>query len=129
MTPTRSEIEMELQLRRDHAIRNIGKSHVLDGSCRGDKADLGSSSSRVSHIGKDHDLLKRMDGLEESMKLIIAALNIKGMENRKTTNEDVGAAGENIYTGNLMNDNTDVEPYINCTQPDAMKNDVIVVLR
>ena len=27
---------------------------------------------------------------------------------------------------NLVRDNTNVEPYINCTQPDAMEDEVIV---
>jgi hypothetical protein len=67
-----------------------------------------------------------MDGLEESMKLIMATLNIEGMKNRNIINEDVGAAGESTHTENLVNDSTDVKPYINCTQPDAMEEEIIV---
>lgn len=128
-TPNRKKIEIELQLRREHAIRKARNSHVSDGSHGGGKTDIGSPSSRVSHMGEDRGLLKRMDGLEESMKLIMAALNIEGMENRRTTKEDVGATGGNTYTGNLMKDNTDVESYINCTQPNAMEDEVIVGVR
>ena len=127
--PTRSDIEMELKLRREDAARKAGKSHVSDGSRGVGIADYGSPSSRVSHMGEDRGLLKRMEGLEESMKLIMAALNIGGMENRRTTNEDVGAAGGNTHTGDVVKDSTDVEPYIDCTQPDAMEDEVIVGAR
>jgi hypothetical protein len=72
---------MELQLRRKDAIRKTGNNHISDGSCERGKTDLGSPSSRVSHMGKDRDLLKRMDGLEENMKLIMTILNIRGVEN------------------------------------------------
>ena len=112
-----------------HFERSLHFDHVSDGSHGGGKVDLGSPSSRVSHMGEDRGLLKRMEGLEESMMLIMVALNIGGMENRRTTNEDVGAAGGNTHTGNLVKDSTNVEPYINCTQPDAMEDEVIVGAR
>ena len=71
-------------------------------------------------MGEDRGLLNRMDGLDESMKLIMTTLNIGGMENQRTTNEDIGAVGGSIHTGNLVNE------LINCTQPDPMKDEVIV---
>ena len=64
-----------------NAIRKAGKSHMSDGSRGASKVDLGSPSSRVSHISEDQILLKRMEGLEKSIKLIMTALNIGGMEN------------------------------------------------
>jgi len=128
-TPTLEEIEVELQLRKDDAIRKAGKSHMSDGSRGGGKVDLGSPSSLVSHMGEDRGLLKRMDGLQESMKLIMTTLNIGGVENRRTRNEDVGTTSRSTHTGNLVKDNTDVESYINCTQPKMMKDDVIVDAR
>lgn len=87
---------------------------MSDGSHEGDKAGIGSSSSRVTHMGNDQGLLKQMDGLEESIKLIMTTLNIRGVENRRTRNKDVGTARGSTYTKNLVNDSTDVEPYINC---------------
>jgi len=59
----------------------------------------------------------------------MTALNIGGMENRRTINEDVGAAGGSTHMGNLVKDSTYIEPYINCTQPDAMEDEVIVDAR
>ena len=50
----------------------------------------------------------------------------KAVENWRTSNEDVGATGGNTHMENLVRDNTNVEPYINCTQPDAMEDEVIV---
>ena len=102
------------------------KTHVSDGSRGGGKVDLGFPSSCVSHMGEDRGLLERMDGLEKNMKLIMTALNIGGMENRWTTNEDVGAAGRNSHTENLVNNNTNVEPYINSTQPDVTEDEIII---
>ena len=113
--PTREEIEVELQLRRGIAIRKARKNHMSDGSRGVDKVDIGSPSRRVSHMGEDWGLLKRMDGLEESMKLIMPALNIGGMENQRPRDLDVGVVGRNTYTGNLVNDSTNVEPHIDCT--------------
>ena len=124
--PTRSDIEMELKQRRDDAARKAGKSHVSDGSRGGAKADVGSPSSRVSHMGEDRGLLARMEGLEESMKLIMAALNIGGKENRKNTNEDIGAGAGYNLTGNLVNESSDVEPIIVCTQTYAMEDEVFM---
>jgi hypothetical protein len=49
---------MELQLRGKDAIRKVRKNHMSDGSRGDDKADLGSPSSRVSHMGEDRGLLK-----------------------------------------------------------------------
>ena len=45
-----------------------------------------------------------------SMKLIMAALNIGRMENRRTTNKNVRAVGGNTHIENLVKYNTDVEP-------------------
>ena len=63
------------------------------------------------------------------MKLIMTALNIGGMENRRTTNEDGGAADGSTHTRNLVKNNTDVDPYINCTQPNTMEDEVIMGVR
>ena len=43
----------------------------------GSRYDRGSLSSRQSKMGSDRDIHKRMDGLEENMKLILAALKIE----------------------------------------------------
>ena len=93
---TRSDIEMKLKQRREDAVWKAGKSYMSDDSRRGAKADVGSPSSRVFHVDEDRGLLKQMEGLEESMKLNMAALNIGGMKNRKNTNEDIGAAARTI---------------------------------
>jgi hypothetical protein len=42
----------------------------------GSRIDRGSLSSRQSKMGSDRDIHKRIDGLEENMKLILAALKI-----------------------------------------------------
>jgi hypothetical protein len=44
-------------------------------------------------MDENRGMLKQMDEFKESMKLIMAALNIGGVENRKTKNEDIGAIG------------------------------------
>jgi len=59
----------------------------------------------------------------------MAALNIGGMEMQITRNEEVGAAGGSTYTENLVKDSTDVEPYVNCTHPDVMEDEVILGAR
>ena len=102
---------------------------MSDASRGGGKIDLGSPSSHVSHVDEDRGLLKRMDVLEENMKLIMTALNIGGVKNRITRNKDVGVAGESTYTENLVKDRIDVEPHIDWTQPILKEDEVIVDVR
>ena len=53
-------------------------------------------------MDEDQDLLKRMDGLEESMKLIMIALNIGGADNWRSRNE------------NPVKNNTPTKPHNEC---------------
>lgn len=78
--PTRSEIEAELQSRKKKATWRAGMSHISSGSRKGATVDLNSPLSRVSNAGEDRDLHKRILRLEESMKLIMVALKIRGLE-------------------------------------------------
>ena len=91
--PTRSEIEAELQSRREKATRRAG-SHISDGSRGGARVDLSSPSSRISNAGADHDLHKRMLGLEENMKLILSALKIGGLETTESVKNNLRGVKE-----------------------------------
>jgi hypothetical protein len=74
---------MELQLRREDVIQKAGKSHMSNGLHGGSKANLGSPSSRVSYMGEDRGVLKRMDVLEESIKLK-RLRQLAGVGNKRT---------------------------------------------
>ena len=74
----------ELQSRREEAKRRANTSHMSSGSRGKARVDLSSPLSRVSNAGDDRDLHKRMLGLEESMKLIMVALKIGGVEITQT---------------------------------------------
>lgn len=82
--PICKEIEAELQLRTGDGIKRIGRSHMFDTSRGGGKIDHTSPSSCVFNMGEDRNLFKWMDELEESMKLIVATLNIGGVDNQVT---------------------------------------------
>lgn len=124
--PTRSEIEAELKSRREDAVRRAGKSHLTDGSRKGGKIDLSSPSSRVSNAGVVRDLHKRMLGLEENMKFIMAALKIGGVDSRDTAKEGIGAVGEasNVENPSTQIASADIEK--ECLQPELQENEVIV---
>lgn len=51
--------------------------------------DVSSPSSFVSNADENRDLHKRMFGLKESIKLIIAALKIREVESRDITKENI----------------------------------------
>lgn len=51
---------------------------MSDVSRRGGRINHSSPSSRVSNTGENWDLHKQLEGLDESMKLIMDALNIGG---------------------------------------------------
>ena len=88
--PTRLEIEAEFQSRREDAKRRADTNHMSSGSQGGARVDLSSPSSRVSNADEDCDLHKRMLGLEESLKLIMAALKIGGVETTQTMEDNIG---------------------------------------
>lgn len=75
------------------------------------KINQSSLSSRVSNMCEDQNLLKRMHGLEESMKLIMAALNIGGVDNQGAKNENFGALVGSSIVENLVKDNTHAKPH------------------
>ena len=124
--PTRSEIEAELQSQREDAVRRVGKSHLIDGSRGGDKVSLSSPSSRVSNGGVDRDLHKRMLGLEENMKLIMATLKIGGMDSTDTAKEDIGVVGEASNVENPSKEIASADIQKECLQPELQENEVIV---
>ena len=124
--PTRSEIEAELQSRREDAVRRAGKSHLTDGSRGGGKVDLSSPSSHVSNAGVDRDLHKRILGLEENMKLIMAALKIGGVGSSDTAKEDIGAVGEASNVENPSQKIASADIQKECLQPELQENEVIV---
>ena len=124
--PTRSEIEAELQLRREDATRRGGKSHLTDGSRGGGKVGLSSPSSRVSNAGEDQDLYKRMLGLGENMKLIMAALKIEGVDSRDTTKEDIEAVGGASNVENPSKEIASADIQKECLQLELQENEVIV---
>jgi hypothetical protein len=53
------------------------------------RVDLSSSSSRVSNVGENRDLHKRMLGLEENFKLIMATLKIGNVESTQTVEDNI----------------------------------------
>ena len=69
------------------------------------------SSSHIFHTSDDQGILKRMEGLEEIMKLIMTTLNIGGVKNRGTKNENVRIASINTYMKNPVKDNILVHLY------------------
>lgn len=77
-------------------------------------------------MDEDRNLLKRMDELEESMKLIVATLNIGGVDNQGTIKENFEALGGNNYVENPMKDNALAEPHNKCVQQKLKENKVIV---
>lgn len=105
--PTGSEFEAHLQPRREEEKRQASMSHMSSGSRGRARLDLDSPSSRVSNVGENRNLHKRMLGLEESIKLIMAALKIGNVGSTQTMSdniarvEDISTAPEN--TGGVDN--------------------------
>ena len=64
-------------------------SHMSSGSRGGARVDLDSPSSRVSNQGENRDLHKRMLGLEESIKLIMATLKIGNVGSTQTVEDNI----------------------------------------
>jgi hypothetical protein len=62
---------------------------MSSGSRGGARLDLDSPSSRVSNVGENRDLHKRMLGLEESIKLIMAALKIGNVGSTQTMSDNI----------------------------------------
>jgi hypothetical protein len=64
----------------------------------GSRYDRGSLSSRQSKMGSDRDIHKRMDGLEENMKLILVALKIEqgGSAPPPTVEPGAGATSSSV---------------------------------
>ena len=87
--PTGSEFEAHLQPRREEEKRQASMSHMSSGSRGRARLDLDSPSSRVSNVGENRDLHKRMLGLEESIKLIMAALKIGNVGSTQTMSDNI----------------------------------------
>lgn len=87
---------------------------------------LSVSSIRRSNMDEDLDLLKHMDGLEESMKLIMVTLNIQGVNNQRAKNVNFGALGGSSIAENLVKDNTPAKPHNECLQQELKEDKVIV---
>jgi hypothetical protein len=87
--PTGSEFEADLQPLREEGKRLAGMSHMSSGCRGGARVNLDSPSSRVSNVGENRDLHKRMLGLEESIKLIMAALKIGNVGSTQTVSDNI----------------------------------------
>ena len=75
-SPTRAELETELQRLKGYAKFRIPSSHMLDISAGASRPDYRSPSSRVTDVAVQRDMDIRLGGLEASMKLILEHLQI-----------------------------------------------------
>jgi hypothetical protein len=75
-TLTQQEFDLSMRKKKEVVTRKTGGSHVSSMSPRGSRFDRSSPSSMHSKMVPDRDIYRRMDGLEESLKLILDALKI-----------------------------------------------------
>jgi hypothetical protein len=75
-SPTRAELETELQRPKGYAKHRIPSSHMSDVSGGGTQPECRSPSSRVTDVAVQRDMDIRLGGLEASMKLILQHLQI-----------------------------------------------------
>ena len=75
-TLIRQEFDLSMRKEKEAVTKKAGGSHVSSMSLGGSRFDHSSPSSMYSKMVPDRDIHRRMDGLEESMKLILAALKI-----------------------------------------------------
>ena len=77
-------------MKREKTKQRASTNHMSSGSRGETRVDLNSLSSRVSNASEDRDLHKWMLGLEESIKLIMVALKMGGIETTQTMEENIG---------------------------------------
>jgi hypothetical protein len=75
-TLTRQEFDLSMRKEKEVVTRKACGSHVSSMSPGGSRFDRNSPSSMHSKMVPDRDIHRRMDGLEESLKLILDALKI-----------------------------------------------------
>jgi hypothetical protein len=75
-TPTRAELETELQRPKGYAKQRIPSSHMSDISAGASRLEHRSPSSCVTDVALQRDMDIRLGGLEASMKLILEHLQI-----------------------------------------------------
>lgn len=80
----------------------------------------------MSNAGEERDLHKRMFGLEETIKLIMAAIKIWGVNNTKSANENIRALVEASNVKNPSMEIAHTETHNECLQHEFKENEVIV---
>lgn len=75
-TPTRAELEMELQRPKGYAKQRVPSSRMSDISAGASRPQCRSPSSQVTDVALQRDMDIRLGGLEASMKLILEHLQI-----------------------------------------------------
>lgn len=92
---------MELQRRKGDETQKAGTSHMYVVSCRGSKFEYNSLSNRLSNMGQDKDLHTRMEGLDNSIKLILTILIIVGVESTRIGKQNIETHIAKNFTENL----------------------------
>ena len=109
-TLTRQEFDLSMRKEKEAVTRKAGGSHVSFMSPGGSRFDRSSSSSMHSKMVPDRDIHRCMDGLEESMKLILAALKIPQVDVVPPPNVQLEARAASSSAENLDKDNIVTEP-------------------
>jgi hypothetical protein len=73
---TRQELDLSMRKEKEAITRKASGNYVSSMSPGGSRFDRSSPSNNFSKMVPDRDIHRRMDGLEESMKLILVALKI-----------------------------------------------------
>ena len=122
-TLTRQEFDLSMRKEKEAMTRKAGGSHVSSMSPGGSRFDRSSPSSMHSKMVPDRDIHKRMDGLEESLKLILAALKIPQVDGVPPPNVQGEARAASSSAENPDKDNIFTEPGTD-NGGEKMKNDL-----
>ena len=120
-TLTRQEFDLSMRKEKEAMTRKAGGSHVSSMSPGGSKFDRNSPSSMHSKMVPDTDIHRRMDGLKDSMKLILVALKIPQVDVVPPPNVQLEAGAASSSLENLDKDNI-VPKFGNDSGGEEMKN-------
>lgn len=104
-TLTRQEFDLSMRKEKEVVTRKAGGSHVSSMSPRGSRFDRSSPSSIHSKMVSNRDIHGRMDRLEESLKLILAALKIPQADAVPPPNVQVEGGAASSSAENVDKDN------------------------